>query len=416
MNRKSLLELTCILLSYALLAGSSQLAFEGAKGSRILNAVRVGSYMVIIMAIFLAASSLWKGRVNVDGQVKHERMSLRNIITHAYLMGAFIFVSVYCLLGESRDATKAYLISHGVVSLEDSFSRTTDSTLRRSLLFFVALLSGLSAGTIQGPSEAEISFSERRWFAIVFGWLLPSLVPVFFVAIRKKRYYSPVTVYEFLHFGMPFAVMLATLALVSIDLISHDYYAPKHVRARSLHVSINESFPLLQRLHLNTSGAHAAVSQRFNSTAQAAAHAAVAQRFNSTAAHAANATASEVHKIARLVSNPDVVIPLLSLLMLPIVGGIIDRCLLYSTVDTLSCVSVVWAFRTLHENAGLPSALTVVSFVSASVGFFFRIYVCSIDKDDQAGVAYTKELADDEEEEQMMRGLQRDLETRMADA
>lgn len=406
MNRRSLFEITCVLLTYSVLACSSQLAFEGAKGSMILNAVRVGSYMVIIMAVCLAFSSLWKGKIHLDSPVKHERMSLRNIITHAYLMGAFIFVTVYCLLGESRDATKAYLLSHAVVSFEDSFSRTTDSMLRRSLLFFVALLCGVSVATIQGPSELELSFHEMRWFAIVFGWILPSVVPVFFVAIRKKRYYSPVTVYEFLHFGMPFAVMLATLSLVSIDLISHDYDLPApaadrhHARRKSLRSAFNESFPLLQRPPPNAS---------LMDWVPHVTHAAVA---NATA----NATLQDVHKMARLVTNPDVVIPLFSVLMIFIVGMVIDRCLLYSTVDTLSCVSIAWAFKTLHENSGLPSALTVVSFVSAAVGFSFRIYVCSLDKDDYAGVAYTKEHADDEEEEQMMKGLQADLESRTANA
>lgn len=410
MNRRSLLEITCVLLCYSVLACSSPLAFEGATGSRVLNAVRVGSYMVMIMAVCLAFSSLWKGKIHLDSPVKHERMSLRNIITHAYLMGAFIFVTVYCLLGESRDATKAYLLSHAVVSFEDCFSRTTDSVLRRSLLFFVALLSGVSAATIQGPSEAEVSFAEKRWFAIVFGWVLPSVVPVFFVAIRKKRYYSPVTVYEFLHFGMPFAVMLATLSLVSIDLISHDYAPTEsplqharqpavHAKHRSLHTALNESFPLLQRLSLNAS------------VLDWVPHVTHAVAANVTA----NATQAEVHVISRIVTNPDVVIPLFSVLMIFIVGMVIDRCLLYSTVDTLSCVSIVWAFKTLHENSGLPSALTVVSFVSASVGFSFRVYVCSLDKDDYAGVAYTKEHIDDEEEEQMIKSLQLDLGPRTSD-
>lgn len=384
MNRRSLLELTAILLTYALLTCSAPLVFEGASGSRILNAVRVGSYMVIIMAACMIVGSLWRRRLQLEQQPKHERMSLRTIITHAYLMGAFIFVTVYCLLGESRDATKSYLLSLAVVSFEDAFSRTTDSTLRRSLLFFVAILSAVSVATIQGPSEMEVSFTERRWFAIVFGWLLPSLVPVFFVAIRKKRYYSPVTVYEFLHFGMPFAVMLATLALVSIDLISHSY-----ARRRSLHHFLNESFPLRQRLPSNASALPILVSAIANISA--------------------NAT-DEVHLMTRLVAHSDVAIPTASVLMIFIVGNVIDRCLLYSTIDTVSCVALVWGFKTLHENRGLPSAPTVVSFVSASLAFVFRVYVCSLDKDDYAGVAYTKELADDEEEEQMMKSLQRDLE------
>lgn len=397
MNRRHLLDIATILILFILLATTSQFAIINHSGSRILSAVRVGSYMVLIMSGFLLVRACWAKHTGQDKPVKHDRMSLCNILTHAYLMGAFIFVSMYCLLGESRDATKTFFISLSIISVEDVFVHTADKQIRRSILFLIAILCAVSAGTIQGPTEFVQAFSEQRWFAIVFGWILPCVVPIFFTLIRKRRYYSSVTVREFLHFGMPFAAMLACLSLVSIDLVRHNYEnatAPQilHAHRRSL---ANATHKMPPANHTHPPKKQHATHPYAN--------------FSLANASASREIPPAQVAVTRLVSAPDVAIPLLSLLMLPMICTVIDKCLLYNTVDIVCAATVVWAFKTLEENSGLPSALTVVSFVSASVGFFFRIYICSTDENDYSGVAYTKEVLEEEEEEQMMRSLQADL-------
>lgn len=398
MNRRHLLDISVILAWLTVLALTSQFALEGARGSKILNTVRVGSYMVLLMGGFLAVKSFWARQTGQDKSARHDRLSLWNIITHAYLMGAFIFVAMYSLLGESRDATRSFLLSLAVVSLEDVFVRTADKTLRRSILFFVGIMCAVSTVTIQGPSEAHVSFSEQRWFAIVFGWLLPASIPILFTLVRKKRYYNTVTVLEFLHFGMPFACMLACLSLVSIDLVKHNY---ENTTATGLIQRRN--LPNLTLPHNNLSAPWRGLNLSHEALA-------LLTKENATVAPLSPPATS------RLISTPDVAIPLLSLVMLPLICSIIDKCLLYSTVDVLCTAAVVWAFKTLQENEGLPNALTVVSFVSASLGFCFRIYVCSSDENDYAGVAYTKEIEEEEEEEQMMKSLQKDVMQRTTEA
>lgn len=393
MNRRHLLDIATILILFILLATTSQFAIINHSGSRILAAVRVGSYMVLLMSGFLLIRACWAKHTGQDKPVKHDRMSLCNILTHAYLMGAFIFVSMYCLLGESRDATKTFFISLSIISVEDVFVHTADRTIRRSMLFLIAILCAVSAGTIQGPTEFVEAFSEQRWFAIVFGWILPCVVPILFTLIRKRRYYSSVTVREFLHFGMPFAAMLACLSLVSIDLVRHSYESPApSAHRRSL---ANATLKIPPANHTHPPKKQHATHPHANFSLAA----------NASASHE---TPPAQVAVTRLVSAPDVAIPLLSLLMLPMICTVIDKCLLYNTVDIVCVATVVWAFKTLEENSGLPSALTVISFVSASVGFCFRIYICSTDENDYSGVAYTKENLEDEEEEQMMRSLQAD--------
>jgi hypothetical protein len=108
-----------------------------------------------------------------------------------------------------------------------------------------------------------------------------------YLAVRGKRFYTPLTVYDFIHFEMPFAVILSATALTGLTLVEQ------------------RPMPTL-----------------------------------SISLRAANATDD-----SGLVTVADVATPLLCLNMLPTVFLAIQSTLLYSTVDSMSVSAVVASFK-----------------------------------------------------------------------
>lgn len=352
MNQRDLIRLALMLIVLGLNALLSHYAFQGSEGSPILSAVAMASYAIIAMAMILVVQACVCGKR--AQQPKHPRLSIENVMVHVYGLGLIIFVTVYCLMGVSGDASAAYFVMVTAVGLDDMFVRTKDATLRRSLLFFCALLAGvsniLSALTARDAGETIGAIADQQWFTVSYGLILPCSVPFVLFSLRGKRFYTPVTIYDFLHFGMPFALILATTALVALSLSA-------------------------QKSPSSKPGAQPVA----NSTDE-----------------------------GRLVTSADVAGPLLCLNMLPTVFLAIQSALLYSTVDLLAVTAVVASFKALAERE--PGTLLICGFVASSVAFSLRVYACYRDQDDKCSVAYTKESEEDEEEEQMLEKLRTDLE------
>ena len=351
MNQRDLIRLALMLIILGLNALLSHYAFADERSSPLVDSVILASYAVLTMAVVLALQGCLCGRKAKSP--RHPRLSIENVLVFVYGLGLIIFVTVYCVLGVSGDASAAFYVQLTVIALEEMFIRTKDATLRRSVLFFSALLAGFSnicsALTTSGAGESVVALMEQRWFLVVFGAVMPCAVPWVFFSVRGKRFYNPVTIYDFLNFGMPFAVIVSVMCLLSIDLVLHQVPIP---------VSMNQT----------------------------------------------NATGQE----SRLVSAADVATPLLCLNMLPTVFLAVQSILLYSTVDFLTVSAVVASFKALGDRQ--PSTLVILGFVASSVAFSARIYACYRDDGDKCSVVYSRECEEDEEEDEFLEKIRADIE------
>lgn len=377
MNQRDLIRIPIILVVMGINAVLSHYAFRASVGSPVLNSMRVASYVVILMALVLACQSLACG---LPMQKHSLRLTMETVLVHVYGLGLLIFVSVYCLLGVSGDASATFFAVTTCIALQDIVVRTKDTRLRRGVLFFSALLAGVAnvvaAAQMPGAGEGSRAFDQHRWFIVMFGIVVPFGGPCVYFAIRGKRFYNPVTVYDFLNFGMPFAVIIAFMILVGHDLFQEDRDSP---------TSLSSLDGWAEAVGLtNLTG--------------------LANLTGSLLGLAGNASDADGAAAARLVAAADLAVPLLALNMIPTVFLAIQSTLLYSTVDFLAAAGVAAAFRALWEDPQGP--LTAVAFVAAAVAFSLRIYACFRDEGDRCSVAYTRESEDDEEDQEVLAKLQ----------
>lgn len=365
MNQRDFIRITLMLTVLGLNAVFSHYASQAYRDTyHTIRAMRLGSCAVLVMAAVLVLQGFL---CRVEKAQQHPRLSVQTVFTHVYGLGLAVFVSVYCLSSVSGDATGMYFIGATAVGCDDILERTKDATLRRAVMLCCVLLSGtaLVGYSFLDPTmgESGYAFLSHTWLVAAFGAVLPLLSPFVILSMRGRRFYNPLTIYDFLHFAMPFAVFLSVQTLLFVDMIPE----PQAESRRSLR---NDT------LHTQ----HAT----------------------------ANATAPALDAARRLVSTFDVFAPLLSLNMLPTVFLAIQSTLLYSTVDFLAAFAAVTAFKSLVLHGG--GALPVVIFVSASIAFSLRIYACFRDESDGCSVAYTRESEDNPDEDEMLRKLQQDIE------
>lgn len=397
MNQRDLIRLTFLLVVLGLNAVLSHYAFEDSSAPPLLDSMRVGSYVVLIMALIITVQAFTCGKPR---EKQHLKLSMDTVVAHVYGLGSFVFVAVYCFLGITGDANVAFYTSLTVIGVDDILRRGKDTRLRRGLLFFCVLLAGVANICVplqrSDVGQTLISIAEQRWFVVAFGEIIPFLAPWIFMAVRGKRFYSPVTVYDFLNFGMPFAVVIAFMVLVGLDFQRETDTLLKHLDG-SPHTIPSH---LLQPLTIETPR---------NDTNHTAAAAAVPPALADASMPTAMANASMPAALAltRLVRTSDIAIPLLALNMIPTVFLAIQCTLLYSTVDFMSCAAVAAVFRALWEAP--RGAFTILAFVAASVGFTLRVYACFRDESDNCSVAYTREIDEDADEEEILTKLQHDI-------
>lgn len=352
MNQRDLIRLTLLLIVLGVDAVLTHYAFDRDTTSPLLDCVTAGSFSVIVIAAILFIQACVCGRRDIPQ--KHPRLSIETVFIYVYGLGLIIFVTIYSVMGVSGDASMVFYLQISAIAFDDMLQRTKDGTLRRSLLFFGAVLAAASLSftnlSARGIGETIQAVLDQQWFVIIHGLILPATIPWFFFAIRGKRFYNPVTIYDFLYFGMPFATILALTALAGLTLLS-----------RAPSASLNATLP----------------------------------RF-------ANATASD-----KLVTAADVAAPLLCINMLPTVFLAIQSTLLYSTVDFVVVAAFVASVKAMAEYQ--PTPLLDAAFVSATVALAVRLYACYRDESDKCSVAYTRENEEDEEEDRMLEKIRTDV-------
>jgi hypothetical protein len=318
---------------------------------RTVVAMKMGSYVILIMAlgIFVHRAVCW------DGSYAHQTpLTLFTLFTHVYGLGLFVFVMSYSITGVSDDATLMFFLAMMVFSADDLFERNMEATLRRSMLFFSSLLGGAAIimASAQGPFvwETVRAALHEKWLVLMFGAVCPGLCPYIFLGIRRRRHYTPLTVYDFVNFAMPFATLLAVQSLLFLSMVPH---------------GPDPQAPLL-----------------------------------------ANGTLNSTHWEAQA-DLPELYLPLLALTMTWVTIMVVQNILHYSTVDLLSTLSVVTAFKAVAVNPG--GQCTPAVFVAASLSFVFRLYTCLRDENDMAGMAYLHESEEAQEESEILRKLDLDL-------
>lgn len=345
-----------MLIVLSLNAVLAHYAFEDWKYSPLVGSVSLASYAVICIAVILIADACLCGRRTQ--QQRHPRLCIENVMIHVYGLGLIIFVTIYSVVGVSGDATAIFYVQLTGFALEDMFVRKNDPALRRSVLLSAAILAGVSnvcsALSMQSAGEIVQAVLNQDWFLVIYGGALPCVVPWVFFGVRGKRFYNPVTIYDFIHFGMPFAVIMSVSCLVTFDSMWHS-----------------------------------------DSAALAAGH---------NATHHANSTMDDSE---RLITRADVATPLLCLNMLPTVFLAIQSTLLYSLVDFITVAAVVASFKSLAQQQA--NTWVIIGFVAASLAFSARIYACYRDQDDKCSVVYSRESEEDEEEDEMIEKIRCDI-------
>jgi hypothetical protein len=357
MNHRDLIRLALMLIVLSLNAVLAHYAFENSSYSPLLGSISLASYAVICIAVILIADACLCGRRTE--QQRHPRLCIENVMIHVYGLGLIIFVTIYSVVGVSGDATAMFYIQLTGFALEDMFVRKKDPALRRSVLLFAVILAGVSnvCSALSMPSAGEIvqALLNQDWFLVIYGGVLPCVVPWVFFGVRGKRFYNPVTIYDFIHFGMPFAVIMSVSCLVTFDSMWH-----------------RDSGMLLA---------------------------------GKNATHHTNSTIVDDND--RLITTADIATPLLCLNMLPTVFLAIQSTLLYSLVDFITVAAVVASFKSLTQQQ--PNTWVIIGFVAASLAFSARIYACYRDQDDKCSVVYSRETEEDEEEDEMIEKIRCDI-------
>lgn len=341
MNQKDLIRQAAMVALFALAAFLSDLSSSGDPKRTVLHNLRVGSYAVLAMAALLCLRSFFAGERKATGLPD---LSVKSVLVYVYGLGLLVFVTVYCLL-DLGQARYFYFAAWTGIAAEDVLERYAERWPRKALFF---LCNALSLAAFVGRAlvapdmyEAIEAFLAGNYYVFVFGLVLPMCSPLIYLTIRHRRFYNPITVMEFIHLAMPFAVHTSVSTLLSLSLMD----------------------PGADLQALVSSG---------NGTRWA------------------DPNATEVVAAARLVTAADVATPLLVLTMVPILFFAVQTTLLYSIADFLCPAALVMSAKhfALNQNA---DGSTVFIFLAASGAFCARVYMCFHDRDDYAGVLYSEE-------------------------
>jgi hypothetical protein len=350
MNQKDLIRQAAMVVLFALAAFLSDMSSSGDPRRTVLHNLRVGSYAVLAIAGLLCLKSFFTGDHKAKGLPD---LSVKSVLVYVYGLGLLVFVTVYCLL-DLGQARYFYVAAWSGIAAEDVLERYAERWPRKTLFF---LCNALSLAAFVGRAlvapdmyEAIEAFLAGNYYVFVFGLVLPMCSPLIYLAIRHKRFYNPITVMEFIHLSMPFAVHTSVSTLLSLSLMEP--------------TADSQPIFLLFNLSANETG-------------------------RPTNATAALIPASLVTQ-ERLVTAADVATPLLVLIMVPILFFAVQTTLLYSIADFLCPAALVMSAKhfALNQNA---DASTVFIFMSASGAFCARVYMCFNDRDDYAGVLYSEE-------------------------
>ena len=348
MNEKDLIRQAMILtvLGFtSLMAHYSSHTFDPAR--TLVPTIRLGSYTTLAIAVLLAIRSA----VYKMPTVKHlPSLSVKSIVVYVYGLGLLVYVTTYCLL-DTGVCKYFHLAALAGVSLDDFAERWGQARLRKTLLA-LATLSATMVFCFKGAlspdgGESIEALVSGKYYVFIFGFVLPALVPIAYLAIRSRRFYNPVTVMEFMHLSMPFSVHASLSTLLSLSLISYDYGTENETPEVTMWSSMDSKL---------------------------------------------NSTSIFLPDQPRLVTTADVTTPILALCMFPCVFLAIQCTLLYSVADFLAPAALVTAVRHASEASADRIAWPDVALVVAGVAAFgLRLYTCFQDQDDHSGVLYTSE-------------------------
>lgn len=341
MNRRDLVRqglILAVLCLDGLLAHYSTSTVETVP--RVYRAVSVGSYTVIAMAVAIWLRALLLGKEHVQNLPP---LSVRSVIIYVYGLGLLVFVSVYCLLDLSGCGAFYYASMVGI-GAHDIIERWREPLQRRLLLslctLFALLTFSISYGYKGDSQEMWGALQSSRWTEVAYGVVLPALTPFVYMGIRGRRFYTPLTVMEFIHLSLPCAVHFAVASLMVTSVAD--------TRASDV------------------KGA----DRNFTAT---------------------GSIGAQLAWQARLITQQDITTPFLCFMMAPTVFFAIQTSLLYSIVDFMAPAAAVAALR--HAACGAePSSASVALMACGWAALLLRIYTCFDDRSDESGSLYTSEV------------------------
>jgi len=318
---------------------------RGDPARTTVASLRLGSYAVFLMAALLTARSAMGGRQAVRNQPS---LSVRSVVVYVYGLGLLVYVSTYCLL-DTGVCRYFYLLCTAGISIDDFLERWGEGKARKVSLAAATVfaIAAFCVKILTSPDTYEVfeAILSGKLYVFIFGFLLPATAPMAFLAIRSRRHYTPVTVGEFMHLSMPFAVHASVSNLLSLSLIT---YTPE-----TLYYSLNSTLSLPNA----TEVAHAIMQSSVSLT------------------------------------ESDVASPFLAACMVPAVFFAIQTTLLYSIADFLAPAAFVAGVRQAAEG-GLADWGSAALLAAGTAAMAARLYTCAADRDDYAGVLYTSEDED----------------------
>lgn len=363
MNSRDLKRQAIMIVIFAANAYFSQIA-AGVRNpglASVVDTVRTGSLAILCIAGSLLLNALWCGRPILQDI---PRLTMSTIWLHVYGLGILVFASVYCLLGISTSCTAAFVFALAGVGVDDLLVRSKDTFKRRAAHLACTIFAVMTFLFMALYSKDSVVFSQAvdrgEWFVIFFAGILPLCAPFLFCFTRGPKHYTPLTVFEFINFAMPFAVMLAVVVLCSLSVIP----------------PVQTPLPLI-----NTDS---------NSPSRRPLH----PKHNYSAGENYSFVV-HVQETLDDVTAADVALPFLPITMLPTLFVVIQTALLYTCVDFLSAFSIVYAAKHFAYNIEEAHAPYVLAF--AGLAFCLRLYTCFSEKDDEENQAYKEQYNTEDE-------------------
>lgn len=201
-------------------------------------------YISITRTIYISAFSVlgcsaltfvvFPKKRNMESLRYKPSFSLYSILIHVYGVGFLIFTLTYCALNTTVTCTWVFLIGLVSIHIDDMLERHEDSAVINILKSLCVVCSVIGVFfTVLKHNELENTENWISIFNIMFLIILPALTPILIHFFRNAQYCTHIreAISDLMHFGMPFASILAVIILVLLhtECMSDMLFTPLYV-------------------------------------------------------------------------------------------------------------------------------------------------------------------------------------------
>ena len=230
MHHKDLIRYSTLLVVLGAHAATS----DGAARWNYLSTaetVNLSAWVTVLGAIY-----------GVVAQVACSRKVMKNpppltadtVYVYVYGLGLLIFVATYSGLGCNLNSTFAFATGTAGVCIDDILALRSESRMRRLMWAWCVLMSVGAVSTFWFDREHNTLFEKQvdlgSVFEIVYGLVMPALIPFLFHMIRApppqangaatlfSPRVGPTVIIELLHMGMPLAVIVSSMPVFTMGI------------------------------------------------------------------------------------------------------------------------------------------------------------------------------------------------------